>query len=224
MIEVSPATVHRVLSRANVMRRWNSKASKKGNGFEQPLSPHEHWHVDISYLNIAGTFYYFFGVIDGYSRYIVHWEIRESMTERDASIILTRAREKFPDTNARIITDNGSQFVAKEFKEFVRLNGMTQVRTSPYYPQSNGKIERFNRTYKNSCIRPKTPLSKEDAEKETAGFVEYYNNKRLHSAIGYVTPAVKLAGLEKEIFAERDRKLVKARAQRKLNNQKRKSA
>ena len=93
---VSPATVYRVLNEVNLIWRWNGNESKKGTGFDQLLLSHEHWHVDISYLNIAGTFYYFFGVLDGYSRYIVHWEIRESMTERDAAVILTRAREKFP--------------------------------------------------------------------------------------------------------------------------------
>ena len=75
------------------------------------------------------------------------------MTETDVEIILQRAKEKFPDARPRIISDNGPQFIAKDFKEFIRLSGMTHVRTSPYYPQSNGKLERFHKTIKGECIR-----------------------------------------------------------------------
>ena len=84
---------------------------------------------------------------------------------------------------------------------------MTHVRTSPYYPQSNGKIERWHRSVKTECIRPGTPLSLEDAQRLVAGYVRHYNEVRLHSAIGYITPADKLAGRDVLIFAERDRKL-----------------
>jgi putative transposase len=55
---------------------------------------------------------------------------------------------------ARIISDNGPQFIARDFKEFIRISGMTHVRTSPYYPQSNGKIERWHKSLKSECIRP----------------------------------------------------------------------
>src|SRR5262249_54638952 len=123
--------------------------------------------------------------------------------------------EKFPGVTPRIISDNGPQFIAKDFKEFIRLCGMTHVRTSPYYPQSNGKIERWHRTIKGDCIRPGTPLSLEDARRLVARYVEHYNNVRLHSAIGYVTPIDKLEGREDLIFAERDRKLEQARERRK---------
>ena len=141
------------------------------------------------------------------------------MTEADVETILQRAREKFPDARPRIISDNGPQFIAKDFKEFIRICGMTHVRTSPYYPQSNGKLERFHRTIKGDCIRPGTPLSLEDARRLVAEYVAYYNNVRLHSAIGYVTPQAKLEGRDKAIFAERDRKLHEARERRKLQRQ-----
>jgi putative transposase len=72
----------------------------------------------------------------GYSRFIVHWEIREKMEEIDVETILQRARERFPAATPKIISDNGPQFIAKDFKEFIRVAGMTHVRTSPYYPQT----------------------------------------------------------------------------------------
>lgn len=214
LVAVSPATVYRVLKEAGLTRRWNGKPSRKGTGFVQPTGPHRHWHVDMSYVNIAGTFYYLCCVLDGYSRHIVHWEIRESMEERDVEIVVQRARERFPQAAPRIISDNGPQFTAREFKEFIRLGGMTHVRTSPYYPQSNGKLERFHGTIKSECIRPGTPLSLEDARRIVDGYVRHYNETRLHSAIGYVTPRDKLEGRERDIFAERDRRLAEARERR----------
>ena len=214
IVAASPATVYRVLQKAGCFEHWNVKTTQKGQGFQQPLQPHEHWHADISYINVCGTFYYLISVLDGCSRYLVHWELRESMTEADVEIVLQRAKEAFPDARPRIITDNGPQFIAKDFKEFIRLSGMTHVKTSPYYPQSNGKIERWHQTLKADCIRPHVPLSLEEARSLVASFVEEYNQRRLHSGIGYVTPADKLAGREQAIFAERDRKLAAARKRR----------
>jgi transposase InsO family protein len=211
IVAVSPSSVYRVLKRAGLLDGWNGKPSKKGQGFVQPLQAHEHWHIDISYINVCGTFYYLCSLLDGYSRYIVHWEIRESMTEHDVETIIQRARERFPEARPRIISDNGPQFVARDFKEFIRVCGMTHVKTSPYYPQSNGKIERWHQSLKTESIRPQTPLSLDDARRVVGGFVDHYNNVRLHGAIGYVTPKDKLEGRADAILAERDRKLIAAR-------------
>lgn len=218
VVAVSPASVWRVLHNAGLLRRW-SKASQKGKGFAQPGKPHKHWHIDVSYINVCGTFYYLCSILDGYSRYIVHWEIRESMKEADIEIVMQRAKEKFPGKSPRIISDNGPQFIAKDFKEFIRISGMSHVRTSPHYPQSNGKIERWHQSLKRECIRPKTPLSLEDARRVVGNFVEYYNNVRLHSAIGYIAPKNKLDGKEKQIWESRDCKLEVAREQRKQRRQ-----
>jgi len=212
---VSPSSVYRVLTNAGLLNRWNRKESKKGTGFVQPLKAHEHWHIDISYINVCGTFYYLCSILDGFSRYIVHWEIREAMKESDVEIILQRAREKFPDAKPRIISDNGPQFIAKDFKEFIKISGMTHVKTSPYYPQSNEKLERYHRTIKGACIRVNTPLSLSDAQRLVTDFVDHYNNKRLHSAIGYITPMDKLQGRAETILAQRDAKLAAAREARK---------
>jgi putative transposase len=128
VVAVSPATVYRVLKAAGVLDRWNAKPSLKGTGFVQPLRPHEHWHIDISYLNLAGTFYYLCSIWDGATRFLVHWELRERMTTADVETVIQRARERYPDERPRIISDNGPQFIARDFKEFIRLAGMTHVR------------------------------------------------------------------------------------------------
>ena len=219
VVAVSPASVWRVLKQAGLLSRWKGKSSRKGTGFEQPQQPHQHWHVDVSYINLSGTFYYLCSVLDGCSRFLVHWDLRESMKEADIEMILERAKEKSPDAKPRIISDNGPQFIARDFKEFIRISGMTHVRTSPFYPQSNGKIERWHKSLKRECIRPLTPLTLEDARRLIQIYVDHYNTVRLHSAIGYVTPQDRLAGRQAEIHAARDRKLEHARSLRQLRRQ-----
>jgi transposase InsO family protein len=219
VVAVSPASVWRVLQQAGLLSRWKAKPSRKGTGFEQPLQSHQHWHVDVSYINLSGTFYYLCSVLDGCSRFLLHWDLRESMKEADVERILERAKEKYPEAKPRIISDNGPQFIARDFKEFIRISGMTHVRTSPFYPQSNGKIERWHKSLKQECIRPLTPLTLEDAQRLIQSYVDRYNTVRLHSAIGYVTPQDRLAGRQAEIHAARDRKLEEARSHRQLRRQ-----
>ena len=220
VVAVSPSSVYRVLKAAGKLAGRRGKPSKKGQGFEQPSRPHEHWHIDVSHINICGTFFFLCSILDGYSRFIIHWEIRETMTEVEVETILQRAREQFPGERPRIISDNGPQFIARDFKEFIRICGMTHVRTSPYYPQSNGKMERWFKTLKGECIRVKTPLSLEDARRLVAEFVNHYNTVRLHGAIAYVTPADKLAGRAEAIWAARKQKLATANARRRAEAEK----
>jgi len=215
IVAVSPATTYRTLKKTGLLGQRIVKKSKKGTGFEQPLQAHEHWHIDITYLNLSGTFYYMCSVLDGFSRYVVHWEIREAMKETDVELIVQRALEKFPGVTPRLISDNGPQFIAKDFKEFIRFSGMTHVRTSPYYPQSNGKIERAQGTFKQECIREKCQRTIEEAQRWVGEYIEHYNTRRLHSAIGYVAPLDMLEGRQGAIQAQRERKLDEAREQRK---------
>jgi putative transposase len=206
VVACSPTSVYRVLKAANLLAGSSPLPSKKGTGFVQPLKTHEHWHTDVSYLNIAGTFYFLCSVLDGFSRTVIHHEIREKMEESDIEVILQRARECHPGVTPRIISDNGPQFLAKDFKEFIRIAGMTHVKTSPYYPQSNGKIERWHKTLKGESIRVSVPLSLDDARRIVGDYVNYYNTVRLHSAIGYITPKDKLEGRDPAIFAARERR------------------
>lgn len=158
-------------------------------------------------------------VLDGFSRSIIHWDICESMREQDVELVLQKALEKHPGVKPRIISDNGPQFIAKDFKVFLRIFGLSHARTSPYYPQSNGKLERWHGTIKDECIRPSGPQTVEEAIKLVRDYVDHYNNQRLHSAIGYVTPADKLAGHAEPIQAARDERLEAARERRRERRQ-----
>ena len=103
---VSPSSVYRVLSEAGVLNQWNRKPSLKGDGFEQPIRPHEHWHMDISYVRLSGIYYYLICVLDGYSRKILHWDLRESMTDVDVGIVHLRALEQYPGQTPRMISSS----------------------------------------------------------------------------------------------------------------------
>jgi len=214
IVAVSPSTTYRVLLEAGLLGQPRFGPSKKGDGFDQPLQPHEHWHIDFTYLNIGSVFYFMVTVLDGCSRAILSWDINETMNTRDAEIVLQKAREKFPDQRPRIISDNGGQFLSKDFKEFIRICEMTHVTTSPYYPQSNGKLERVNRTIKSECLRKLCPLDVEEARRIAGRYVTDYNEVRLHSAIGYVAPMARLEGRHEVIKTERIHKLKEAKKHR----------
>ena len=211
---VSHNTVHRVLKAEGLIDDDSRKPSLKGTGFTQPTSVHQQWHIDVSYINAGGTFYYLCSVLDGYSRFIVHWEIHESMKQEDCQLVVQRAREKMGTPHARLISDNGPQFRSRQFKEFIRLCGMDQTFTSPYYPQSNGKIERWHKELKKECIRSKQPDNLTEARNCVGKFVEEYNYLRLHSAIGYVTPYDRMLSLDTELQESRRSKLKLARENR----------
>ena len=214
VVAVSPSSVYRVLRSAGLLGRQSGEPSRKGKGFEQPQQPYAHWHIDVSNINHAGTFYYLCAVLDGFSRFIVHWEIRERMQEADIEIILQRAHERVGVVSPRIISDNGPQFIAKDFKEYIRLMGMSHLRIFPFYPQSNGKLERWHQSLKRECIRPKSPVSVADARRLAGEYVREYNEVRLHSAIGYITPKDQIEGRAEAIQAERREKLKQAAAAR----------
>ena len=155
VVAVSPSSVYRVLKEAGLMAA-NAHALKRHRlpaAAQRPRALARR----LSYINIGGTFYYLCqrpGRLQP-----LHRPLGDPRDDDRAEIelIIQRAREKFPGADAPIISDNGPQFIAKDFKEFIRLCGMTHVLTSPYYPQSNGKFERFHKTLKSECIRPRRP-------------------------------------------------------------------
>jgi len=215
IVAVSPSTVYRVLKEKGLLvTQWRHQRSK-GTGFNQPEYPHQHWHLDITYINFRGTFVYLAALIDGYSRFIVHYELKTSIDSLDIEIMLERARLKYPGETPILITDNGPQFIAKELKNYLNEVGITHRRTSFYYPQSNGKVERFYQTCKNEFVRKTSFLTLDDLEEQLEDYIRIYNYNRLHSAIGYITPSDMMIGRRDEIIRERKMKLEKARQQRK---------
>jgi putative transposase len=124
-------------------------------------------------VNFRGTFLFFISVIDGYSGYIVHQELRMSMQELDVQITIQRPLEKYTGYKSGIISDNGSQFISKDFAEYLKLLGLQHILTSIAYPQCNEKIERYHRTLQQKCLQKKSFINLDYARKQIAKFVDY---------------------------------------------------
>ena len=220
VVAVSPSTVFRVLREAGLSSRWTLPERRKASrqGFYQPKRPHEQWHTDIAYINLRGTHYFFISVLDGYSRSIVFWDLRMSMTTADVELVIQRALETLPKSVAkpRIISDNGPQYLSTEFRSYLRDQEVVHSRIRVGHPQSNGKMERFHKTLKSECVRTQALGGFEEAKKIIKAYVYEYNHERLHSALNYLTPADYLKGEEhiKQRLEERKTTLEQARQDR----------
>jgi transposase InsO family protein len=214
----SPSTVYRVLSKAGLLMRW-APARKLGDPPAKPDAPNQKWHTDLMQINIGGRIYYYQGVIDAYSRYIISYDIHTEGTALNTSLVLQSAFDKSPrGIKPFIVSDNGPEFISKEFREVIRQNNGVRMRISAYHPQSNGIDERHHRTLREECLYGKSPENLFEIKEIVGKWVDQYNNKRLHSAIRYMPPAVWHAGKQQELLKERKNKLKMARKERRNIN------
>jgi transposase InsO family protein len=207
IVFVCPATVYNVLKRGGLGKKWAELGEEGKKGFDQPVAVHEQWHTDISYVKVCGNFYYFISVMDGYSRKILVWGLYKSMEGINAELVLARAKELYPHAKPRIITYNGSQFISKDFRELLYLLEIEHTLTSPGHPQSNGKLERFHRTFKCEHVRQSAFLNYDDAKERIDNWIKYYNERRLHAALFYLSPEDVFQGLKETRLAERRNKM-----------------
>lgn len=105
------------------------------------------------------------------------------MTEYDVELTIQRALEKYPEANPRIISDNGAQYLSKDFQTFLKEAWLQHIRTSIAYPRSNGKIERFHRSVRGECLQQQSLIDLDDARQQIARYIHYYSTQRLHSAL-----------------------------------------
>lgn len=159
-------------------------------------------------------FFYFACVLDGFSRKVLVWDLFSTMEGLNVEILVTRAKELHPDAHARIIHDNGKQFSSKDFLDLVSKLELRETSTSPFHPQSNGKVERFHKTLKAEEVRRDAYQDYSDAKRKMSDWINYYNSERLHSAIGFLTPDEVFAGKMEERLAERRTKLYNATRER----------
>jgi len=180
-------------------------------------------------VTLGDTVYFLIAILDGYSRNLLSWDLRSSMKTDDVQIVAQQAVEAvqkspqaalYNENRPRIISDNGKQYKCREFNQFLGIHGLSLVTTSPYYPQSNGKMERCWQTLKGGGLRVSSEMSLEEAKEVFSEYVRYYNEERLHSAIGYITPKDMLEGRQQDIHRVRDQKLEKRRKERAVANRK----
>jgi transposase InsO family protein len=216
VVYVSPSTVYRYLKSQGLLMHWAEQKSI-GPRPEDPRAANEKWHTDLMILNIDGENYYYQGIMDAYSRYIIAWDIYSEGTAFNTSLVLQEAFDKSPeDIYPVIIADNGPEFIGREFRQVISHNNAIRVKIRPYHPQSNGIEERFHRTLRNECISRYENLI--DAKRKVGMWIEYYNNQRLHSSLKYMPPAIWHNGNPEVLYKERKHKLEDARKERRLMN------
>jgi transposase InsO family protein len=217
---LSPSSVYRVLKEADPLYRWKWSA-RVGEPAPKPVRPNERWHTDIVYLRVEDSWFFLVTVIDAYSRYVVHWDLLPSMTAADVRLVIQEALERSGMATAlvkpQIVSDNGSQFTSKNFKQLVRQFELKHIRIRTDHPESNGVIERYHRTTREE-IGEEELRNLSHAREIIAKWVRHYNERRLHAGIGYMEPAVYYSGDSEERKSCRATKLRAAReARRRIN-------
>jgi transposase InsO family protein len=210
---LSESVVYGVLSKNNLLGPAPTPGTPAEKEYRhKPTTIHEHWHIDISYIKVKGVFYFFVMILDGYSRYILGWELMPDMLGSSVENFVQKVREKYPSCSPKLISDNGPQFISRDFKALVSRLEVQQVFTRRNHPQTNGKAERWNGTLKQEAIRVHVPASFDEARQVIGDFVTFYNNKRLHAGIKFVTPLDMFLGRQEHIVTHRKNKLALARS------------
>ena len=215
---LTPSTVYRILDRYDLLYRWKRPEPGYGRKVPEATYPNEVWHVDLMYLWVRGRWYFLVSVLDSYSRFIVHWELALSMRAQEIAEIIAVALERVPGKKPRIVRDNGSQFLAKEWREVIRHFELEEIPIRARHPESNGRIERYHRSVREEAFGDRELENLYQARDLLRQWVSYYNQERLHSALNYLRPVDYYEGAPEALLAQRKRKLTEAATRRKEVN------
>lgn len=212
---LTPSQVYRILDKENLLDKWGKTRQEAGKEYkDKPTKPNEHWHTDIMYIKVLEMWCFMIAILDGYSRYVVGWKIMLDMTAQSVSLFMQEVIDRTGIKSVKLINDNGSQLISKDFREVLLSADIRQIRIRRNHPQSNGKSERFNGLVRQECLRPESPVTVTEVEKVVGRYIEEYNNHRLHSSIDYMRPVDYYRGNPEEIKKLRDEKLAIARERR----------
>ena len=216
---LSPSTVYRILKKNDLITPWKHPqwASTRP---EHAKSPDERWQTDIMYIKIGGRFFYLLIFIDEYSRYIVHHALLISMDAGSVSLEAQTAIERLRKESLAepvIQSDNGSSFIAMEFKATLKANNLMQKLIRSHTPEQNGIVERSNKTTREALV-PIILVDYDQAKREISRIIEHYNNRRKHSSLQYLTPVQYYMGEPEILLAVREAKIEKAKLIRRENN------
>jgi transposase InsO family protein len=218
VVYLAPSTVYRILDKHDLLYRWKRPEPGQGRRVPEATYPNEVWHIDLMYLWVRGRWYFLVTILDSYSRYIVHWELALSMRAEEIAEITAIALERVHGKKPRIVRDNGSQFVAKEWREVMRYFEVEEIPIRARHPESNGRIERYHRSVREEAFGDTEVEDLYRARDLLADWVRYYNEERLHSALEYLRPVDYYLGNPQALLAERKRKLREAAARRREVN------
>jgi len=213
VVAASPSAVYDVLKAAGRLYR---PAPEAGSGRKPPAAtrPDQRWHVDVLYLWVLGRWYFLVTVIDAYSRYIVQWELCWTLTGDAMALVLQAAIDKTPGATPEVVSDNGPEFINRDFVTVLKAQGLKQIRTRFYHPESNGVLERYHRTFRDEGWGQAQPADYPAAQALIRDWVTTYNTTRLHSALNYLPPADYYRGNPEVPLAGRRARLAAARQRR----------
>jgi len=206
---VSESTVYRILRREGLVKRQETQPVAAKEYHTKTTRPHQMWATDASYFRVVGWGYYcLVTVMDDYSRFILAWKLQKDMSANSLIKVIQKAvdatgmTEVPVEDRTKLLSDNGAGYVSRAFRDYLHLVGIGHILAAPFHPQTNGKVERYQQSLKREVNQiPYEAPSQLD--KAIADFVDYYNHRRYHKAIGDVTPADVLYGRREQILQRR---------------------
>jgi transposase InsO family protein len=206
---VSESTVYRILRREGLVKRQETQLMAAKEYHTKTTRPHQMWATDASYFRVVGWgYYYLVTVMDDYSRFIPAWKLQKDMSANSLIEVIQEAvdatgmTEVPVEDRTKLLSDNGAGYVSRVFRDYLRLVGIGHILATPFHPQTNGKVERYQQSLKREVNQLPYELPSQ-LERAIADFVDYYNYRRYHKALGNVTPADVLYGRREEIWQRR---------------------
>ncbi len=206
---VSESTVYRILRRAGLVKSPEMRLAAGKEYHRKTTGPNQMWATDASYFRVIGWgYYYMVTVMDDYSRFILAHKLQRDMTSDSfievvqAAVDRTEMDQVPVEDKTKLLSDNGSGYVSRAFRDYLHLVGIRHILAAPYHPQTNGKLERYHQTIKRDVNQVPYEVPA-DLEAAIAAFVAYYNYRRYHKALRNVTPSDVLRGRREEILQRR---------------------
>jgi len=221
---VSESTVYRILRREGLVKRQETQATAAKEYHTKTTRPHQMWATDASYFRVVGWgYYYLVTVMDDYSRFILGWKLQKDMLANSLIEVVQEAVDATGmtdvpvDDRTKLLSDNGAGYVSRAFRDYLGLVGIGHILAAPFHPQTNGKVERYQQSLKREVNQLPYELPSQ-LERAIAAFVDYYNHRRYHKALGNVTPADVLYGRREKILERRKEVRIQTISRRKDYN------
>jgi len=222
---VSESTVYRILRREGLVKRRVVQLVAGKEYHTKTTGPHQMWATDASYFRVVGWgYYYLVTVMDDYSRFILAWKLQTDMSANSlieviqTAVDATGMTEVPVDDRTKLLSDNGAGYVSRAFRDYLHLVGIGHILAAPFHPQTNGKVERYQQSLKREVNQLPYELPSQ-LERAIADFVDYYNFRRYHKALGDVTPADVLYGRREQILQRRKEVQIQTINRRRYYNQ-----
>jgi putative transposase len=206
---VSESTVYRILRREGLVKRLEVQIVAGKEYHTKTTRPHQMWATDASYFRVVGWgYYYLVTVMDDYSRFILAWKLQKDMSSNSLIEVVQEAIDATGMTDVpvedrtKLLSDNGPGYISRAFRDYLHLVGIGHILAAPFHPQTNGKVERYQQSLKRE-VNQLPYEAPGQLDKAIADFVDYYNYRRYHKALGDVTPADVLYGRRETIIQHR---------------------